>query len=349
MNATFTLDGTAVAFEDGDTLMAAARRAGHYIPHLCWHPTLGQSGACRLCTVKVDGRLAAACTTRAAPGPGGGQPHARARRQAPAAAADAVRRRQPLLPQLREERRLPAAGQRLRDGHDRAALRGVLSRSARSTPATPTCWLDLNRCILCKLCVRASHEVDGKDVFAIGGHGIGIAPARQLAQRPPGRQRLRRRRPGRPGLPGGRHPAQAPGLRGADRPAPLRPRTGVGRAGEPTGDRRWPAAEPAHAQAARGHRLAGRLLRLPHVAAGHRRAPVRAGRADRVRPLAADRHQALRPLRHRPDRGRPVQRRERARAARVPRPLQGAGGGGRLRHHRRPAGAAQRTWTWAAS
>ena len=27
---------------------------------------LGQSGACRLCTVKVDGRLAAACTTRAA-------------------------------------------------------------------------------------------------------------------------------------------------------------------------------------------------------------------------------------------------------------------------------------------
>jgi [NiFe] hydrogenase diaphorase moiety small subunit len=37
----------------------------------------------------------------------------------------------------------------------------------------PTMWLDLNRCILCKLCVRASHEVDGKDVFAIGGHGIG--------------------------------------------------------------------------------------------------------------------------------------------------------------------------------
>jgi [NiFe] hydrogenase diaphorase moiety small subunit len=34
-------------------------------------------------------------------------------------------------------------------------------------------WLDLNRCILCKLCVRASHEIDGKDVFAIGGHGIG--------------------------------------------------------------------------------------------------------------------------------------------------------------------------------
>ena len=46
-------------------------------------------------------------------------------------------------------------------------------------------WLDLNRCILCKLCVRASHEIDGKGVFAIGGHGIGThllvnAPTGQL-------------------------------------------------------------------------------------------------------------------------------------------------------------------------
>jgi hypothetical protein len=65
---------------------------------------------------------------------------------------------------------------------------------------------------------------------------------------------------------------------------------------------------------------------------------LEAGGAGRVRPLAPHRHQALRPLRHRPDRRRRVQRRERARAARVPPPLQDPGGGGRLRHHRRPAG-----------
>ena len=33
-------------------------------------------------------------------------------------------------------------------------------------------WIDFNRCILCKLCVRASHELDNKGVFAIGGYGI---------------------------------------------------------------------------------------------------------------------------------------------------------------------------------
>jgi [NiFe] hydrogenase diaphorase moiety small subunit len=36
----------------------------------------------------------------------------------------------------------------------------------------PDLLIDYNRCILCALCVRASHTVDAKNVFAIGGHGI---------------------------------------------------------------------------------------------------------------------------------------------------------------------------------
>ncbi len=37
----------------------------------------------------------------------------------------------------------------------------------------PEILLDFNRCILCELCVRASAEVDRKDVFALGGRGMG--------------------------------------------------------------------------------------------------------------------------------------------------------------------------------
>jgi [NiFe] hydrogenase diaphorase moiety small subunit len=37
----------------------------------------------------------------------------------------------------------------------------------------PDILIDFNRCILCELCVRASADVDGKRVFAIGGRGIG--------------------------------------------------------------------------------------------------------------------------------------------------------------------------------
>ena len=36
----------------------------------------------------------------------------------------------------------------------------------------PAVMLDRDRCILCELCVRASREVDGKNVFAIAGRGI---------------------------------------------------------------------------------------------------------------------------------------------------------------------------------
>jgi [NiFe] hydrogenase diaphorase moiety small subunit len=36
----------------------------------------------------------------------------------------------------------------------------------------PDILLEFNRCILCELCVRASAEVDGKNVFALSGRGI---------------------------------------------------------------------------------------------------------------------------------------------------------------------------------
>jgi [NiFe] hydrogenase diaphorase moiety small subunit len=33
--------------------------------------------------------------------------------------------------------------------------------------------IDFNRCILCELCVRASRDIDHKNVFSISGRGIG--------------------------------------------------------------------------------------------------------------------------------------------------------------------------------
>jgi [NiFe] hydrogenase diaphorase moiety small subunit len=167
----FKLDGVDVPYRDGETLMDAATRAGHHVPHLCWHETLGQSGACRLCTVKVDGRLAAACTTRAAPG-------------------QVVENR---TPELDGKRRLLLQMLFVEGNHFCPSCEKsgdcLLQATAYDMgmtgphfeelyPSRPvdashaTMWLEQNRCILCKLCVRASHEVDGKDVFAIGGHGI---------------------------------------------------------------------------------------------------------------------------------------------------------------------------------
>ncbi|MEI2622912.1 MAG: hypothetical protein V9G23_02635 [Giesbergeria sp.] len=47
----------------------------------------------------------------------------------------------------------------------------------------PDIWLDLNRCILCKLCVRASHEIDGKGRVRHRRARHWHPPAGQFAQR----------------------------------------------------------------------------------------------------------------------------------------------------------------------
>ncbi|HRE55638.1 MAG TPA: 2Fe-2S iron-sulfur cluster-binding protein, partial [Candidatus Competibacter sp.] len=61
----FMLDGRKVPFQDGQTIMAAALAAGVYIPHLCFNPEFPPHGSCRVCLVKVNGRMQASCTAPA--------------------------------------------------------------------------------------------------------------------------------------------------------------------------------------------------------------------------------------------------------------------------------------------
>ena len=46
------------------------------------------------------------------------------------------------------------------------------TRAIRWTRPIPEAVIDFNRCILCELCVRASRDVDGKNIFAVQGRGI---------------------------------------------------------------------------------------------------------------------------------------------------------------------------------
>ncbi|MFZ1538534.1 MAG: 2Fe-2S iron-sulfur cluster-binding protein, partial [Chromatiaceae bacterium] len=62
----FHLDGQPIAFAPGQTILDAALAAGVYIPHLCHHPELAPHGSCRVCLVRVGGRLVSSCTTPAA-------------------------------------------------------------------------------------------------------------------------------------------------------------------------------------------------------------------------------------------------------------------------------------------
>ncbi len=50
-----TVDGVAVAAQDGDSILLAARQAGISIPSMCADPRIKASGDCGLCVVEIDG------------------------------------------------------------------------------------------------------------------------------------------------------------------------------------------------------------------------------------------------------------------------------------------------------
>ena len=60
-----TIDGKAVAVEEGSTILDAAHTAGITIPTLCWMKDLNEIGSCRICVVETEGDDAssAACNT----------------------------------------------------------------------------------------------------------------------------------------------------------------------------------------------------------------------------------------------------------------------------------------------
>ena len=58
-----TIDDKKVTAQEGMTIFQAAQAAGIEIPHLCYHEKLPPTGACRMCTVEVEGAksLVASC------------------------------------------------------------------------------------------------------------------------------------------------------------------------------------------------------------------------------------------------------------------------------------------------
>jgi [NiFe] hydrogenase diaphorase moiety small subunit len=171
MTQTFTLDGKTVPFEDGQTIMQAATKAGVFIPHLCYHPEFKPHGSCKLCTVKVNGRQTASCTMRAMPG---------MVVESDTEEINAERRALTQMLFVEGNHFCPSCEKSGNCQLQATAYHlGMMSPHfdhffpSRAVDAShPEVLLDFNRCILCSLCVRASRDVDGKNVFALSGRGI---------------------------------------------------------------------------------------------------------------------------------------------------------------------------------
>jgi len=167
---TFTIDGKEIAGEKGQTIIEAAEDAGIYIPRLCWVRKLNPGGTCRVCTVMVNGRPQASCTQPVAPG--------------------IIVENE--TEQLRNYRRNLVDMLFVEGNHfcmfceksGNCELQAMAYRFGITAPKYPYLFpkrdvdashpdvlIDHNRCILCGRCVRASRDLDGKNVFQFVGRG----------------------------------------------------------------------------------------------------------------------------------------------------------------------------------
>jgi [NiFe] hydrogenase diaphorase moiety small subunit len=171
MTDSFNLDGHAIPFSPGQTVLQAALVADVYIPHLCFHPEFRPHGSCKLCTVLANGRSASACTLPAAAG-----------LHVESETPEIQQQRRTLVQMLLVEGNhfcpsCEKSGDCLLQalGYELGVMTPHFRHIFPNRPVDfshPDVLLDFNRCILCELCIHASAEVDGKRVFALAGRGI---------------------------------------------------------------------------------------------------------------------------------------------------------------------------------
>jgi [NiFe] hydrogenase diaphorase moiety small subunit len=165
------IDGKDVAAEDGQTIMQAADAAGIWIPRLCAHATLAPGGHCRVCSVKVNGKITNACTMPVA----GGMDV-----ENDTSEMNAHRRRiiemlfvegNHFCPFCEKSGNCELQALAIRLGMT-APIWPYLFRRVDVDASHPDVFIDRNRCVLCGRCVRASRDVDGKTVFGFEGRGV---------------------------------------------------------------------------------------------------------------------------------------------------------------------------------
>ncbi len=166
----FTVDGKKVSGRAGQTLLKAAGAAGIYIPHLCAYKDLIPRGSCRICSVRVNGRIQAACVQTIADG------------MVVENDTEEIREfRRALVDMLFVEGNhfcmfceksglceLQALAYRF---GIRAPQFPFLNPDRAIDLTHPDVYLDHNRCIQCGRCVGVSQQLDHKNVFQFVGRG----------------------------------------------------------------------------------------------------------------------------------------------------------------------------------
>ena len=170
-----TVDGRTVRARPGELLIAAAERAGTFIPRFCYHPRMKPVGVCRMCLVEVSGprgaTLMPSCFLEAAPG------------MEVTTDSDKVKKAQdgvlefllinhPLdCPVCDKGGECPLQDQTLAYGPGETRFVEEKRHFEKPIPISELVLLDRERCIQCSRCTRFADEVAGEAQIDFIGRG----------------------------------------------------------------------------------------------------------------------------------------------------------------------------------
>lgn len=170
------IDGNEYLAESGSYIIDVANKSGIFIPTLCNIPGVKPRGACRMCTVSVNGRYMTACTTPISEG-----------MEVKTNTPDLVDIRKAILEIMFAEGNHFCPVCEKSGNCDLQALgyryQILVSRFPHQYPTrtidahNPHLIKDHNRCILCKRCIRTIKDDQGRSFFAFHkrGHKVEIS------------------------------------------------------------------------------------------------------------------------------------------------------------------------------
>ena len=178
---TFTLDGREVSARKGELIIAAAERAGTYIPRFCYHPRMEPVGMCRMCLVDVQGprgaTLTPACFVEVTEGMVVDTTNDRVKK-AQDGVLEFLLANHPLdCPVCDKGGECPLQDQTLAYGPGESRFVEEKRHFEKPIAISDLVLLDRERCIQCARCTRFASEVAGEAQIDFAGRGEAVEVA----------------------------------------------------------------------------------------------------------------------------------------------------------------------------
>lgn len=168
-NIKINIDGEELIVKKGTTVLEACKKVGKNIPTLCHHQDLRLSGICRVCAVDIDGKIEASCS------------YSIGRSMNIITNSEKIRQSRKAVVELllsKHDNNCPSCHRNLNCelqklaqefGIDQYKYGTIEEKKFSTDKSSHSIVRDMNKCILCRRCVRTCIDLQGVGCYHVEG------------------------------------------------------------------------------------------------------------------------------------------------------------------------------------